>query len=545
MTDFEQPDDLAVTVEGRNGVLKRWGPDEVDGADVPLGLSFTTAIPNGFDTLTSSLLRRIDLDYPDLQLLGDVNVYGPGQEPVWQGRHTQFPREHGDDFNITPSAVGWAAHLLDDPSFSEVYVDVDATRWGDTPLNRQITVQSVSISMGDFSWSTDQGGLMCALPNQQLGTQTDAEIWYIAPAGVLIAKVMFIGADHSLPAGWEGPTVRTFTSDAGAGEVGYSLTFDGTLRSQAITPQRYVVFREYSNGAVAVTPAAGANRSIKTIGAYGDHGLTTQAIDSSTPDGIYLSDIVEDVVSRAAPLLDTSDIDTNTIVIPHCVFEQSTASDALLSLNNYAQWDWGVYENRRFFFRAPDPDRLTWIVRLSEGTGLGLEGEQADDVYNGVIVKFTDALTGQTKVYGPTGAAFADFTDDSLADTSADNPANQAGIPRKWGVLDMGSTVTTQAGALTIGQAWLGEKSLPQRRGTVTVKGWAHHPTAGLRPAWAIRAGDFVRIEDHPADVPRKIIATSYDHQSRTNTLTVGNTSHKIDAILELFGARLVGLGSG
>ena len=51
-------------------------------------------------------------------------------------------------------------------------------------------------------------------------------------------------------------------------------------------------------------------------------------------------------------------------------------------------------------------------------------------------------------------------------DTSPDNPVNAHGIPSRTMRLDV-SVPTTLAGATAIGAAYLAEKSLPQRRGTL------------------------------------------------------------------------------
>jgi hypothetical protein len=42
----------------------------------------------------------------------------------------QFPRSHGDGFQIVPGAVGHSAALTDNPSFREIYVDRDLSHWG-------------------------------------------------------------------------------------------------------------------------------------------------------------------------------------------------------------------------------------------------------------------------------------------------------------------------------------------------------------------------------------------------------------------------------
>jgi hypothetical protein len=103
------------------------------------------------------------------------------------------------------------------------------------------------------------------------------------------------------------------------------------------------------------------------------------------------------------------------------------------------------------------------------------------------------------------------------------------------------SQVTTHAGAVQLGAIWLAEQAVPQRRGTVTVKGTIAHPTRGQRPTWAVRAGDYVRIADHPADVPRRIVSTDYRHDSREIRMDVGTSPNKLTAILERLNVASIG----
>jgi hypothetical protein len=228
--------------------------------------------------------------------------------------------------------------------------------------------------------------------------------------------------------------------------------------------------------------------------------------------------VIANIVSRAAPLLTVASgaIQATTFVIPHLVFaDPTTAESAIQLVNAYHGYDWGVYDNKQFFYRASDPALLTWQARLSTGARLDLEGDTAEQVFNGVYVTYQDA-TGQKKTVGPTGAS-ADDTSASLLDASTTNPATAHGITRRWGMLEISQT-TTLAGATQLGSIWLSEHSAPQRRGTLTLTGTVTHPTEGEVPVSRVRAGDYVSIADHPADVPRRIIEARYTHGSRQAT---------------------------
>jgi hypothetical protein len=274
------------------------------------------------------------------------------------------------------------------------------------------------------------------------------------------------------------------------------------------------------------------------IAAYGNHGLTTRA-NGTEPDGVYASDVVRDIVTRTAPQLTIGTIDADAFVIPHLVFDTpTTGEDAIQYVNAYHGKDWGVEDNRTFFWRASSPDRLTWQARLSTGARLDLEGETAEQIYNGVYVMYTDH-TGTRKTVAPSGTD-ADSTDVTLADTSSTNPLNEWGYTR-WGLLEISQT-TTLAGATQLGRVWLAEHSVPQRRGTLTLTGAVTHPTEGDVPVWRVRAGDYVAISDHPADVPRRIIETRYNHATRTVTANLDNTPHALDAIMGRLGVSLVGV---
>lgn len=549
---------LSLQVESAGGPTYKWGPDSPDGRNVPQDLEFTTAQPGGYKDLQSSLLREFVRTSPDTNLLDRVRVSAPGGRTVFDGFFTSFPKQQGQAPTVAPAAIGWAGLLMFTRGFQRIYVDRDLSAWGSMPLNEQIRVAAVPGDIGSFSWSNDAGGLICALPNQAIPANAERSVWYTCPAGAGVGKLMYIGA-QTVVAAVAAAAFISSTQDSyfGGAEV-LAPTLDGTLRTLTPSAARRYLAATLSF-ASAGTPAAGNNRRYSALAVYGNHGLTTRPIDASTPDGLYNSDIVADIVRQTTPELNFTtgaggSIESNTQIVPHLAFKDPiAAADAIarasaFGIDPFTIPEWGVYNDKQFFWRSPDPDRLCWQARLSDGAKPRLEGRQADDQVNGVLVSFSDPsgirrIVGPPAAYWPTGVALADTTDATLVDSSADNPVNAHGLGPKWAKLELSQTATT-AGAIALGAIFLAIQSQPQRRGQIELTGLVRHPTISQPQAvYNVKAGDYVRITDSSeSDVNRRVIATRYSHATRTLTADIDNTPFTLDALLEAMQASLVGV---
>lgn len=536
-------DRLAISAVHADGRITRWGPDELDATRTPGGLSFTTTIPGGFKDCTVTLPRRIDVDYDDEHLYDTLRVYGAGNRTAWEGYNAQFPRSHANEFQVTVGAVGWAAHLRHDPGFTEVFVDRDLGHWENISATRQATLIGLNFRLGDHSVTRDDTGYptLAFRIDQDWPTSFEplVEAMYDAGAGNTIAAIYY---DYSLThagGAWNlyvaSMSDDIATASASTGNLAGSASGAGT--HQPVPRYRYGQIQWTNNS----SPGGGGSflARLRNTAVYGNHGLSTYG---GAPQGVLASDVIAYIVRRSAPKLRVGYIQPTGFPIPHLEFRDPvTPEEAIQRTNAFQLYEWGVYDNREFFYRQPAPEYLTWEARLSEGAHLDLEGPQADDVYNGVIVSYQEP-GGVKRSVGPPGAS-TDSTSVLLADITPENPVNQHGIPRRWAKLDI-SHVTTLQGATQLGQVWLAEHAINARRGSIVLSGTAHHPTEGPVPAWRVRAGDWLRVSDHPADLPRRIIETRYSHDTRTLSASLDSQVHKLDAILERIGVSLVGVAS-
>jgi hypothetical protein len=520
--------DLAVEITTANGTQHRWGPGR-RAEEIPTGLSFRTKQAEGFADANVSLARRIDRDYIDLHLLDSVVIAGASGDIAYEGRVTALPRSMQDTHQIAVQMAGWMAHARD-RKMTEVYVDRDLGGWGDMPLNRKAAHATASRSFGDFSFTGDQSAVVAALPNQALGAQTIAETWYLLPPGLNAASVDYNGTAVSLPAGWI-TRIDAAADDAAATEDSYTPTLDGTSHAVDLTtPRPYLIVRVYSNG-TAATPAAGASVRFGALAVWGDHTVP-RALATSGYDGVYASDVINDIVTRFCPKLNTAGVLSTTYPIPHLTFpDRIDPYDAILEVNKHHLWQFGVYEHRTMRYGPVDMSDYDWEIRLTDpGVKVDLQGDSTDTLANGIVVSYTNVTTGRPDVLTPDDHA-------ELKDPGDANPATLANL-NIWTEISL-SSPTTQDAALQIGRAALAEYNQPKAPGTISATGHIRDRAGHWQPVWKVRASDRIIIADHANDRPRLVVETDYQHDSKTISIAVDSTFKRLDAVLDRLGTAL------
>jgi hypothetical protein len=519
------PLDHFVEVTTPDGTRYKWNANEAPGSR-PINLSFRSKIGEGFSDASLQLPRRIDLDYPDLNLGDTVTIVGADGAIVYEGYVAAMPRELSDRHVIGVTLTGWMAHAKD-RMFQEIYVDRDIGQWGEMPFEEKARLTTGSVSIGDFTYAADQGGLVCGLPNQALGTQTIAQAWYQAPPGCTVASIGYRGKSTSLPVGWVqefvAGTARSLGTDI------YVPTLDDTLRALTLTTaaRRYVAHWVWSSG-TSSTPAAGASVQFSKLAAYGNHGLTTRTGDSTEPDGLYLSDILKNVAQRWCPLLDTSGVQDNPYVVQHCAFRDPTFPyDAFLELNKYALWHLGVWDNRQLVYKPYDLTDYDWEIRTDDpGVTFSPQGPSTESLFNGIGVTYTDPLTGAVDRITPETTA-------TLSDTSSANPWT-AHSRNHWDEITLSVPVLAAQAAL-LGVAALADRNRPKTPGTLTATGYIRDRAGNPQPVSKVRAGDTIAVTNFN-DIVRLIVEADYDDTQKTVSLSIDKPFALLDAYLDRLG---------
>lgn len=543
---------LMVSVKTPAGPAYRWGADDPRAANKPQGLTFSTAMPGGFDQMSCTLERDPRLAYPDLQELADVQVLGPGGDVAWEGRLEEFPDTAGDQAQVSPQCVGYQAHLDDDNSASEIYVDGQLSKWGDPSLTRQIALLIFGLGLSSGQAATDPTtgipAVVQGISDSWATTVPLNESWYDAGAGNLIAKVYYsLLVGEAAIGAW---TEVVQLSDDANGTVTES---SANLHPSApvagyftpATPYRFAFLQHYNSVINIGSQGAVYNAYWEKLTVYGDHGLTLYGPD---PQGVLASDVIAHAVGRWAPKIKFTTGPGGTIapssyVLTQLAFTPTTTSAIVKQAAQYELLDWAVWERTggtdgpTLYVNDRGARGKVWRARVGPAQ-LQESGPQASRIWNGVVVSFT-AVDGTTQTCGPPGSG-ATFTDPSLQDLDPQNPANEAGITR-WAPLPLGTS--TPSDAFQAGSVFLQAQREVSTAGQAAIVGHVQDTSGVWFPYHAVRGGDSVIFPDAHDTSPRRVVSTGCDDSTKTNTVQLDQPPDTTAALLERMSESIGPLG--
>ena len=554
---------LVTTPDGRN---YRWGVDDTNPRNVPNSLSFSTVMPGGFEQGSCVLQRdpgsqmgigqpadhpqNSSSPYPDLEEFSKITVCGVGGTIVHQGRLEQLPDTGGIQAQVTPTWIGYQAHLDDDNSAREIFVDRNISTWQGPSVQRQIQwLQTAQVVTSSPSVAPDFTTGYPSLDASMSGSWTQSQAvegWYDA-RGITIAKLYAAWETNGQfqLSGGNAFGAGIFLANEDTAQNYDSLLFTASPSSytlSATTTTRDFGLLQFWNDTV---PGGkdGVNFDLywTDIGVYGNHGLTIYADPQGGTNAgcVKASDVIAYALQKWCPKISfttgvNGTIQPSTFLIPQLAFLDPTTVSAMVKqaivyeLLDYAVWESPVREIGPMFYLNPrDTAGRKWHARIGPAQ-LQETGPNMARIWNGVVVQFTD-VSGITRTYGPPGSGM-NQTDASLQDLDPQNPANEAGI-RRWALVTMGTT--TFPGALAVGQNFLKEQKILDTSGQATLTGHVQDDHGIYWPSFMVRAGDQIAFVDANDPSYRRIVHTSYDDTTKANAIQLDQPPDSLNALLQ------------
>ncbi len=533
---------LSAVLTDANGASTRRGSEDLNPENIPQGLTWSTQRMQGFAAGSLSLARRIDRDYVDVHLADSVDLVGDDGSTAYEGRVSALPRSMDTAHSMGVQLQGWMAETKRS-KFTEIYVDRDLSQWGAMSRGGRAANLAAGYTIFDPGISSDRTLGVAAL------TTEVQDSWPVLPlcqafydAGdARIGKIYYTwtrtgSMGTAAPWVWQ---IGVSASDAatapseGTGSLAAAGPSSGTF--MAVSECRYGIIELYYNAAAG---SAGYRYGLDwtNLAVYGRHGLPL--IGTTAPYGVAASDVLRHLISSYCPKLNTAGIRDTTYPIPQLAFRDRTFPyDAILELNKHHLWDCSVWENRTVHYGGIDLTDYDWEIRLDDpGVTTSLQGDDLDQLANGIAVQFPNVQTGQTQVITPDEYP-------ELLDTSVENPFNQHG-DKAWTEYSL-SFPTTLDAALQIGRAALAEYNAPKAPGTITAQHYIRDRQGHWQPVWKVRANQRVAITSSSSlsDRPRIIHETTYTHDSHSLSMAVDSTFKRLDAEIDRISTALAAAG--
>ena len=543
---------VALTISDGRGGRWRLADDEPNVDNVPNDVTISSSLPGGAKEVSSELWRDPRIARRDVAPLNDLRVSGIGNRTLWRGYLSRGPQTVD---RISPTAIGDAGRLTDTPGLRMIPVDRELGNWTGMPRARQLALRTAGLSNITDGVAVDDANGNAGLKlessdNWAAGYLPNCEAFYDAGPGMLLdriyglpakdALVQFFGANFSVAAYLaDDDAASSLTSSGG-------LTHNVAFNFNVPAGKRFALLQQaYVTAGAGGIQGATYSTTFTNLAVYGKTGIPLDATPTGPP-GVHGADVLKAILALAQCGISwtTDSIAPDDFVIPDLKWKTPVdASTMILDTNRFYQRNWIVRDRLLYWQENKDLGRL-WRARRDEGTKPESSGFDADQIFNGVVVNYTDG-SGSSLVVGPPSSGLTGplgLSTASLEDTSDTNPATLAGR-RKWLVIDAG--LTTEDGAIRLGYYALRLLANRLTSGSVEIPNFAIFDESGARyPASEIGAGDRLLIVDEPNPVERLIVDANWSKTSRAASLALDAPPDDLAAILERLAVNLVGVVS-
>lgn len=546
-------DRLAMVLSTPDGGGKRWADDEPDVENIPIDLQLSSSIPGGDADLSCAFLRDMVARHRDLRNRNRLVVQGPGAEDVWRGFLAKTPETKTQ---VSPAAVGDVGKLKGDPTLRMIPVDRDLSHWKGISAARELALLSALMNYGDAATGVDPTDGLAALifdltaPWGAAGKAIEA--YYDAGAGLNVAQIFWERISKSNAPPSPSGTFEFFLSvcdddkstnlESSADQQTVNEDTDAAGFYTPTTPRRWGRLRwRFPEVLAGTTSFKSFVRKLAVIG-----GEVPTVIDPATgTPGVLGPDVLRAILNKTGGGItyDADSIEADEFIVPHLAWlEAITSEQGILDLNRFFRNLWGVYSGK-LRWASPETFGDLWHVRRDEGADPQFNGPDSDQEFNGVIVKYDDALTGVRGIVGPPGSGLvgpSGLSTATLLDDDPYLPLNEWG-ERKWAVVEAG--LTSEAGAIRLGELFLAGLRARSTSGSIEIGAWQVYDDVGARyPAWAPKAGDRIVVDDEQNPVQRLLVEASYKHAGRTSSLTLDSPPDALEALQERLQVVLVGV---
>lgn len=363
-------------------------------------LSFSSVDPGGFETCSFTPRETYPLNPGD-----DVRVF-EGVETAWHGRID----EPGVEISLgrishQVNAVGYGADLRSQPN-AIVFVDSDpSSSWTGSTLERKIAIKPSGYQSYDGSVDISTSGV----PGPHLSF---AGAWgairplselcnfsLSAPYRRFYATWTLGSLINRMDGNWQAFVVFLDTAGTVLSSISLLGSQSGSFGWEAPLSTLIIFQLYYDAGTAAGTEGSTYEAWLTNVSLYGDHNLTVRsqlASSGTTVHGLYLSDIVDEIIKRSGTRFDRK-IEANDSLVTQATYPSPAAADDMLEdMRKLSGWHWGVWEpgsfsDRPTFIFSSPPKSANVSVDTADCNALDIT-ESLSALYNEIYFTYTSGL---------------------------------------------------------------------------------------------------------------------------------------------------------